>query len=108
MFEKSNFFILPTRQDCTPIVFAEASSFALPSIAIKTGGVESMVKDNINGMTFSISDSPEEYANYIASFFNNREKYEKLCLSTFEYYKNQLNWNTTGEQLIAVIKAICE
>ncbi|MGZ3941713.1 MAG: glycosyltransferase family 4 protein, partial [Bacteroidia bacterium] len=36
LFLKSTFFILPTRFDCTPIVFCEASAYGLPVISANT------------------------------------------------------------------------
>ena len=106
LFEEAHFFVLPTRQECYGIVYAEASSFAVPSITTKTGGVETAVKDNINGMTFDLSDSPKKYADHIVNLFNNRAEYEKLCLSSFNDYKTRLNWNVAGEQMLEVIKEI--
>ena len=106
LFQKAHFFVLPTRADCAPVVLSEASSFAVPSVATKTGGVDCVVRDNVNGMTFALSDPPKKYADYIATIFNNREEYEKLCLSVFNDYKTRLNWDVAGKKLAEAIKAI--
>jgi len=106
LFEEAHFFVLPTRFDAFGIVYAEASSFAVPSIATKTGGVATVVKDNINGMTFNLDDAPQIYADYIANLFNDRNEYEKLCLSAFNDYKTQLNWDITGKQIVDAVKEI--
>ncbi|WP_374166792.1 glycosyltransferase family 4 protein [Arcticibacter sp. MXS-1] len=40
LYKSSHFLIMPSKADCTPIVFSEANSFALPVIASKTGGLK--------------------------------------------------------------------
>jgi len=52
LFKEAYFFILPTLFDCAPIVVAEASSFGVPALSNRVGGVNCVVKDNLNGMTF--------------------------------------------------------
>ena len=106
LFEDAHFFILPTMNEAFGIVFAEASSFALPSLAPKTGGVETAIKDNINGMTFELKASTKEYANYINNLLNNRLDYEKLCKTSFEYYKTELNWNIAGTRIVDAMREL--
>jgi glycosyltransferase involved in cell wall biosynthesis len=103
LFEDAHFLVLPTRQECFGIVFAEASSFGVPSITTKTGGVETAVKDNINGMTFALSEPAKKYADYIKKLFTNHEEYEKLCLSAFNDYKTRLNWDVAGKEMTKAI-----
>jgi glycosyltransferase involved in cell wall biosynthesis len=106
LYKNARFFIFPTRQECTAIVFSEAASFALPVITTKTGGTETIIKDNINGMTFNLSDSPEKYAEYIKRLISNQDEYKKLCFSAFNDYKERLNWNVAGKQIVNSIKEI--
>ena len=39
LFFEADFFVLPTRADCSPIVMAEANAFGLPVISTYTGGL---------------------------------------------------------------------
>jgi glycosyltransferase involved in cell wall biosynthesis len=103
LFCSAHFFVLPTQYECFGIVFSESSSFGLPSITTKTGGTETAVKDNINGMTFALSDSPEKYTEYIKTLIINPAEYENLCHSTFNDYKQRLNWKVAGEQILKFI-----
>jgi len=52
----SHFLCLPSRAECSAIVFSEASAYGLPSIAIRTGGVASAVRHT--GQTASFSTRP--------------------------------------------------
>ena len=49
LFMLSDFLLVPTRADCTPVVFCEASAFGLPVITTSTGGVPEVVRNGENG-----------------------------------------------------------
>lgn len=106
LFEKAHFFILPTRADCTPVVFGEAASFGLPVLSTKTGGVQSVVFDNKNGKLFELSDKSEKYAEYIQTTFVNFENYKNLCFSSFEQYETRLNWKVAGQKILEYIEEL--
>jgi glycosyltransferase involved in cell wall biosynthesis len=104
LFEKSHFFILPTRAECFGVVFAEASSFGLPILAAKTGGVASAVYDGKNGKLFDLSDGGEKYAEYVMLTLRDFENYKNLCFSSFEQYESCLNWKAAGEKILEHIE----
>jgi len=106
LFTNAHFFLLPTRAECYGLVFCEAASFGLPSIATKTGGVTTIIRDHINGMTFDLSASPKDYAGYIINLLGNPEEYEKLSLSAFRDYKERLNWEVAGKAMMDYIKKL--
>jgi glycosyltransferase involved in cell wall biosynthesis len=106
LFQKSHFLILPTKADCTPVVYAEANSFGLPCISTNVGGIPTIIKDNINGKKFSLADGAEKYAAYIQSCFSNYSAYPELCRSSFNEYKTRLNWQSTGKALMELLKGV--
>jgi glycosyltransferase involved in cell wall biosynthesis len=106
LYKNASFFVLPTRAECAGIVFCEAASYGLPSIATKTGGVSTYIKDNFNGMTFSVNSSSKSYADYIEKIFLDKKKYEQLCFQSFLDYKKRLNWEVVGCQIRNLIKEI--
>ena len=65
LFADSHFLILPSRAECYGVVFAEASSFGLPSLATSVGGIPTVIHDGINGQTFPLQEGPEKYCDYI-------------------------------------------
>ena len=99
LFEQSHFLILPSEADCTPVVFSEANSYGLPVISTKTGGIPSIVLDNINGHTFGLEDSPEKFAAWIEDLFADRTSYERLALESFNTYNTRLSWKAAGNNL---------
>jgi glycosyltransferase involved in cell wall biosynthesis len=92
LFSKSHFFILPTIADCSPFVLSEANSFGLPCLATDVGGIPTIIKDGLNGKTFSLNASISEYCSYIASLMANYSEYKRLARSSFNEYQSRLNW----------------
>jgi len=103
ILEESNFLILPTRAECTPISFCEANSYGLPVITTDTGGVTSVISDGINGHALNIDDGELEYADIIESLWKNREHYNNLVKSSRAEFENRLNWEKWGESVTELI-----
>ena len=102
----SHFLVLPTLADCTPIVYCEFSSFGIPSITNDTGGVSSVVADNVNGKLFPVDSPAEQYGEYIISMFTDHEKYMDMALSSFNEYKTRLNWDYAGRKMKELIETL--
>ncbi|MDW7775553.1 MAG: glycosyltransferase family 4 protein [Methanosarcinales archaeon] len=105
LFAESHFLILPSRADCTPIVFCEANSFGVPCLTTNVGGIPTIIKDGLNGKTFSKDADIEEYCKYIFNLFLNYNQYKKLGFSSFNEYQSRLNWSVAGK---AVKKLLLE
>jgi glycosyltransferase involved in cell wall biosynthesis len=103
---KSHFLILPTKADCTPVVFSEACSFGLPILTTNTGGISTIVKENINGKAFEVTSPAQQYAEFVLQKFNNYNSYHDLALSSFEDYRNRLNWKVSGKRMVELMKSL--
>ncbi|HEY9601775.1 MAG TPA: glycosyltransferase family 4 protein [Allocoleopsis sp.] len=99
LFLKSHFFILPTRADCSPIVFCEANAFGLPVITTDVCGISSLITNGKNGYMLPLSASGDDYANAIAEIFSDPIRYENLVRSSREEYETQLNWDNWAQKL---------
>jgi glycosyltransferase involved in cell wall biosynthesis len=97
ILSESHFLILPTRADCTPNVFPEANSFGVPCITTNVGGIATMVRDNVNGQTFSKDAIITEYCEYISDLFSDYTQYKKLAISAFNEYQTRLNWSVNAQ-----------
>ncbi len=104
LISESHFLIVPSRAECYGVVFAEASSFGLPSLATKVGGIPTVVHDGRNGWTFALDERPETYCDYIEKLMFSREGYRELALSSFREYSEKLNWLSAGRQVHALIQ----
>ncbi|HAZ47142.1 MAG TPA: group 1 glycosyl transferase [Cyanobacteria bacterium UBA11369] len=97
LLAQSHFLILPSQAECYGIVFCEANSFGVPCLATKVGGIPTIIKDNLNGKTFSLEANVSEYCKYIASLMTNYSEYKQLALSSFNEYQSRLNWDVAGK-----------
>ena len=107
LFKESHFLILPSRAECYGVVFAEASSYGLPSLATDVGGIPTAVHTGKNGRLFSLDDGPEKYCEYIYKLMASREEYEQLSLSSFQEYIGRLNWVVAGKMVSDLIHDSC-
>lgn len=106
LYSQSHFFILPTLAECTPIVFSEANSFGLPVITTNTGGISSVIKNEVNGYMFGEPMDISASASYIAGVFKDFDKYNSYSLLAFREYQNRLNWQTSTAKCISYIKEL--
>jgi glycosyltransferase involved in cell wall biosynthesis len=106
LMSNCHFLLLPTKAECYGLVFCEAGSFGLPSIATNVGGIPSVIEDEINGKTFSLSIPELDYANYILFTFTNRMRYKELAYSSFDRYERKLNWKVAGKAIMDLLKEL--
>lgn len=107
LMSESHFFILPSRAECYGLVFAEASSFGLPSLATNVGGIPTVVQDGKNGRTFPLDADPEQYCDYIERLISSRQEYDALSRSSFREYSERLNWGAAGRKVYDLIRESC-
>jgi glycosyltransferase involved in cell wall biosynthesis len=106
LFTESHFLIVPSKAEAFGIVFCEAASFGLPSLATDVGGISTPVVNDISGRTFSLQSDEKEYADYILSKFLNFKEYENLACSSFNEYETRLNWGVAGKSIMNLLKTL--
>jgi len=106
LFLKSDFLLLPTRRDCTPIVYSEASSFGLPVITTDTGGVSGVITNGKNGFMLSLDAKGADYAKLIKEIYLDNELYYNLVKSSRKLFEEKLNWDTWGKTVSTLINDI--
>ena len=91
ILNQTDFFILPTRADCTPIVIAEAFSAGVPVLATNTGGIPSLVSEGVNGFMFA-QDDVQGYVQRITQLINAPLQYERISQNCIQSYNTTFNW----------------
>lgn len=76
-FEQSDVFVLPTMNDCFPLVLLEAMSHKLPCITTEEGGIADIVQDGVNGLICE-KNNIMSLADCIEKLIVNRELREKM------------------------------
>ncbi len=102
----SNFLILPSMADCTPVSFSEANAFGVPCLVSNVGGHTSIIQNGVNGLVNNHNDFVENSVNYILALRESDNAYKELCFSSYEKYRTELNWKTSGEKISKLIKSI--
>lgn len=104
ILKQAAFLLVPTRQDCSPMVFAEANAYGIPVITTRTGGVQYIVKDGLNGYALPIEGTAGDYAELIWRIWSDPEVYNHLRGSSRQQFQQVLNWQTWLEKAAAVIE----
>ena len=107
LFSEAHFLVLPTRTEAYGLVFAEASSFGLPSLGTSIGGVPTVVREGRNGFLFDVEASASSYCDRIEALMGDADSYRALALSSFLEYKRDLNWDVAGARVRELINAHC-
>lgn len=94
IMRQAAFLFVPTRQDCSPMVFAEANSYGVPVITTQTGGVPDVVREGVNGHLLPINAPADAYADLIWRIWSDRSRYDQLRKSSQTRFDNTLNWNS--------------
>lgn len=100
---QTHLLFVPTRADCTPIVFCEASAYSIPVITTNTGGVSSIIENNINGFALPFESKPIEYADQIEVLLNDRIKLKELSMLSRQKFNEELNWNSWGKKMREIL-----
>jgi len=106
LLRESHFLFVPSRAEACAMVFAEANAFGLPVLTSYVGGITTVVKNHINGMTFPLLAHENIYCEYICQLMQNYDEYERLALSSFDQYQTRLNWRVATEKVRELIKEI--
>lgn len=102
----AHFMLLPTRADCTPVVFAEASAWGTPSLGPDVGGVGEMIADGVNGRLLAGDAGAEDYAAAALAAFEDPQAYRELARSSRREHERRLNWTTAAGTMIRRLEAL--
>ena len=104
----ADFFILPTRAECSAIAFCEASAYGIPIITYDTGGVGDYVIQGYNGFRLPLEKDGTAFAEKILECSRNPELLKKLKVNARKMYEECLNWDTSCENIKKYIDRMIE
>lgn len=104
LLSETHFLFVPSRAEAYGIVFCEANAFGVPCLTTYVGGISTIVKNNVNGMTFGLDAPISAYCDYITQFTHDHARYSELALSAHHEYESRLNWKTATQQLKQMIE----
>lgn len=106
LLSETHFLFVPSRAEAYGIVFCEANAFGVPCLTTPVGGIGSIIKDHVNGLTFALDAPLEAYCRYIVDSVSNKAAYQALALSSYNEYQTRLNWQTTTHQVKSMMEEL--
>lgn len=104
LYLNSDIFLLPTRAECSAIAFCEAAAYGMPIVSTDTGGVASVVQNNITGLLFAPEARGAEYAKGIADLWHDARRFEVMATAARKDFDDRLNWNAWGRATEKVLR----
>lgn len=97
LYKQSHLFILPTKAECSAIVFSEAAAFGIPCYTFATGGTANYVINDYNGYAFPQGSSPQDFADKIYSDIKDG-KMKNYHDNALILCKEKLSWEAWARQ----------
>lgn len=101
---QSHFLMLPTLAECFGLVFAEASAYALPSVARAVGGVASAVRHGHTGLLLPADADVDAYCEALQPLIRDRVRYATMCVEAYRNYADRLNWEVAGARFVSELR----
>jgi glycosyltransferase involved in cell wall biosynthesis len=106
LLKEASFLILPSRAECFGIVFCEANSYALPAITTNVGGIPSVIKNGVNGVSFDLPHFVNDASAFILENLPGSKSYTELCYNSFLFYKQEMSLERMEEQFVKVLQGL--
>ncbi len=105
--ESATVLLAPTKQDCSPMVYAEAAAFGLPCVTSDVGGVASLVLDGPTGRVLPANSDGSRYAECIREIVSDPARYRAMALAARDRYESDLNWDRWGRAMASILREVC-
>lgn len=106
LFETATYFILPTMADCSPVVFSEAASYALPVLTTNTGGCNTIIKHGHTGYCFPVASFTGQAVQAITDLSSQPDAYRSMSLNAYHMYESELNWDVVGKKTFHTLNEV--
>jgi glycosyltransferase involved in cell wall biosynthesis len=106
LLRNSHFLILPSPADASPLVCMEACAYAVPSLVTDVGGIPDIIRNGMNGRTFSLNSDIEEYCRFVHEIMSDATRYKELALSALNEYRTRLNTKTAAAEVMKLMQQL--
>lgn len=102
-WQEANLLLLPTRAECSAIVFCEAAAYGAPVLTTETGGNSTYVKKKVNGDRLPLSASGAEFADVLEKWVKNGDL-DRLSQGAEQMYRDYNSWEAWGDHFNQVVR----
>ena len=104
-YGQSEFLVLPSYWELSPLVPLESFAFKKPVISTKAHGIPYTVQDKVNGVLVE-PDNPNDLSKTIIELLENKVMREKLGLAGYEFVHKECNCVSMAQNSLALYKEI--
>ena len=106
-YSESEFLILPSQWELSPLVPLESFAFKKPVISTKSHGIPFTVQDNENGILVEPNNS-EQLADAIKKLLIDKNLREKIGLSGYDFVHKECNCVSMAENSVKLYEEVLE
>jgi glycosyltransferase involved in cell wall biosynthesis len=106
-YGESEFLILPSQWELSPLVPLESFAFKRPVISTNVHGIPYTVQNNKNGILVE-PENPVQLSNAIIKLLNNSELREKLGLAGYNFVHDECNCISMAKNSLELYEQILE
>ena len=102
LWQTCHILLLPTRAECSGIVFCEASAFGIPVYTYDTGGIGNYVVNGVNGHRLPLSAVAEDFAQKIEDDI----RMKRICdlhQGALKLSKERLSWECWADKFKKIV-----
>ena len=93
-------FVYASKSETQGMIITEAMYMGLPIVAIKATGIESLVKNNINGIL--VSENKTEFISAVKKLIDNKDLREKMSLESARIAREKYTSKICAQKMLEV------
>lgn len=93
IFCTTDILLLPTKAECSAVVFCEAADYGTAVVTYDTGGIGNYVVNDMNGYRLAEGSTPMQFADKIEEIWQTPGMLERMSLGARKVSKEKLNWD---------------
>lgn len=97
LWHRAHLLLLPTRAECSAIVFSEAAAYGIPVFTYDTGGTANYVVDGLNGYRLPLRQGAGAFAQRIHACITDHQM-ATLAQGARHLYDDKLSWTRWMER----------
>lgn len=105
LYSQNHIFLLPTKAECSAIVYCEASAAGLPIYTYLTGGTGDYVIEGVNGHALPLGSPAESFANQIYNDIKTNQLYS-LREGALKVSKEKLSWEAWAKGFREIMERV--
>lgn len=105
VYHDSDVFVLPTLNECFPLVLLEAMQYALPCVSTNEGGICSIIEDGATGYVVE-KNNPKVLAQRMEALLEDKELRQRMGRNGYQKFLSEFTLNAFEERMKGCLENI--